>query len=79
MRKSSVKEAISRVLWGEDPRECTIVFIDRLSPTGERVVRGDEVAGFNRMGYIVLKDGGLIPPHRVVRVECRGRVLLDRR
>ena len=79
MRKSRVREAISRVLWGEDPRDCIIVFIDRLSPTGERVVRGDEIEGFNSMGYIILKDGGLIPTHRVVRVECRGRVLLDRR
>ncbi len=80
-RRSRLWNLVRRIVWeARQGRgdEYTLYIVDRVSPTGSRSVPGNMVAGFTGTGGLMLRDGSVIPLHRVYRVERKGAVLFDR-
>ncbi len=80
-RRSPLWNLMRRIVWeARQGRgdEYTLYIVDRVSPAGSRLVPGDMVAGFTETGGLMLRDGSVIPLHRVYRVERKGTVIFDR-
>ena len=81
MRKGRVREILEAMIWNpeEDPKDYTIVFISRGAEGDLEQVSGSEI--HVRSDRIVLKDGRVIPHHRIVAITKRselGTILLWR-
>ncbi len=77
--RSKIKEAVKRILWDEKRGEYTIIITDRLSDQGYREIRGDSIEKITVFDQVVLKDGTVIPLHRILIVKKGESILVDRR
>jgi Uncharacterized protein conserved in archaea len=66
----TIKEALSWLFWAKrsELSNYTVVILDRLSPTGTAEISANEIESFDA-NYIYLKDGTVIPLHRVVGLK----------
>ncbi|MEM3445232.1 MAG: RNA repair domain-containing protein [Thermoplasmata archaeon] len=73
------KQALDRLRW--DPRynfsDAEIWYWDRLSPTGERGIRGSDIVKIES-GFLVLKNAR-IPLYKVFKIVYHGEVIFERK
>jgi uncharacterized protein (UPF0248 family) len=76
VRKNPLQEIINRIIW--EKGDARIKYIDR---KGEERIRSMDPGEIEKAGssFIILRDGTMIPYHRLVLVEYRGKILYRRR
>lgn len=72
MKKNPLQEIINRIVWQK--MDAIIEYLDRGEHPGVKRINPDDImkAGTS---FIILKDGTMIPYHRVLLVEYGGKVL----
>lgn len=65
---------------GSTFKEKYKIFIrDRLVEGGTRVITGDQIDEITQFDQIILKEGSVIPIHRIIKIEIGNRVIIDRK
>jgi uncharacterized protein (UPF0248 family) len=77
--RSSIKNLVKKIIWSQEKENYTIFLVDRLSATGTRVITGDEIDRVSVFDQLVLKDGSIIPLHRIRVIKYKDKVLLERK
>ncbi len=72
MRKNPLQEIVNRIIWNKE--DATITYIDRKQEISIKKISGQDVekAGTE---FIFLKDGTMIPYHRIRYIEISGKVV----
>lgn len=72
------KQAIDKLRW--DPKynlkDAEIWFWDRMSPTGERGIKGSDIVEVES-GFLVLRNAR-IPLYKIFKIVYRGEVIFER-
>lgn len=79
MRKGEIWNLINKIIWSEDKQSFQVVIVDRLEPSEERCISGDEIKKVHSSGLIELVDGGFIPVHRVIEIRYKDKILFTRK
>ncbi len=71
-----VRKTLNEYKWRPDTDFSKIVvyYVDRIDPRGYRTMSGDEIEDMGDK-FIFRKDGGMIPYHRVIKIEYAGKVV----
>ncbi len=73
----TIREAINMILWRGICSECRVVLEDRLAGMGFVEISACSIRRVDA-SYIYLKNGKVLPIHRVRKIECRGKTIIDR-
>jgi len=71
-KRGRIYEEIARLVYGGEEEGAEIVIRERGGPTGLRSIPLSEVVELRRT-HLVLRDGTVIPLHRVVEIRAPGR------
>ncbi len=73
-----VRKTLNKYKWSPntDFSLIEVHYVDRLSPRGYSVIRGDDIVELGTM-FIFTKNG-MIPYHRVIRILYDGKVVFER-
>lgn len=73
MRKFSTREILNKLKWGGyDFTRVSFIFLDRFA--GFKEVFGSEIETIGHK-FVYLKDGKVIPQHRIVEIRYKGEVV----
>ncbi|HIC98240.1 MAG TPA: DUF504 domain-containing protein [Pyrodictiaceae archaeon] len=67
-KRGIIEEQLRRIIYGGKCSNCTILVIDRRKTSGYREIPVNAVSRVSQ-SYLILKDGTLIPLHRVLGVK----------
>ncbi len=73
-----VKKTLNEYRWRPDTdfSKVEVQYIDRLSPKGYAVLRGDDIVDLG--DKFIFTRQGMIPYHRVIRILYDGEVIWER-
>ncbi len=79
MRKGRVRSILESMLWDprNDPKDYRVVFVNRGAPNDLEETIGDGIRVLN--DRIILRDGRVIPHHRVVAIWKGKKILYLKR
>ncbi len=79
MRKGKIRNILESMLWDprNSPRDYRIVFISRGAPNDLEETIGDDIKVLN--DRIILRDGRIIPHHRIVAIWKGKKILYLKR
>jgi uncharacterized protein (UPF0248 family) len=72
------RELLNRLKWtkGESLDEATVWYVHRGAPGDRLSITGDRISSMDR-GFFET-DEAIIPYHRILRIEYRGKVIFDK-
>lgn len=79
LRQGEIWNLINKIVWSKDKQNFVVVILDRLMPNNERAITGDKIVGTVGRNYIELKDGGIVPLHRVIEIKYKETTIFSRR
>ncbi|MGZ4856826.1 MAG: DUF504 domain-containing protein [Methanobacteriaceae archaeon] len=70
------KNALNMIFWhpDRDINKCSVTYLNRGSPGNLKTIPGntiDKIQG----GFMILLDSVQIPSHRIVKIECNGKII----
>ena len=70
------KNALNMIFWhpDRDINNCRVTFLNRGSPGNLKIIPGYMIDRMQR-GFMILLDGAQIPYHRIVKIECNGKII----
>ncbi len=76
MKKNPLENMIDEIIWVK--RNAEVIIEDRRSKEGVRIISGEEI---NNAGteFIFLKDGTMIPYHRIIEIRIEGKTSYKRK
>ncbi len=73
-----VRKTLNEYKWRGD-KDFSLIevqYIDRLSPSGFAILRGDDIVDLGQK--FIFTKSGMIPYHRVIRILYNGEVIFER-
>ncbi len=73
------REILNRLKWtvGESLDDATIWYVHRGAPRDQMSISGSRIESLDKMFFET--DEAVIPYHRILRIEYRGRVIFDKK
>ncbi|MGC8996337.1 MAG: RNA repair domain-containing protein [Fervidicoccaceae archaeon] len=71
-------EIVKEIRSSKNKHDYKIYIIDRLAEGNLRVVTGNEITGITAFDQLTLEDDSTIPIHRIVKIEYKDKILIDR-
>ena len=79
MTERFARDVLLRSKWSNDSLDhISIIYISRGSEGGRDSLRGDEIEHIGR-SFLELKDGGMIPFHRITGIQMDGKMVWSRK
>jgi len=77
-KRGAIEEQLRRIIYGNKCLNCTILVVDRAKAVGYREIPASIVVKVT-LSYLVLKDGTVIPLHRILCIkDKRGNIIWKR-
>jgi len=67
-KRGAIEEQLRRIIYGDKCPNCKILIVDRTITIGYKEIPVSAIARVTQ-SYLILKDGTLIPLHRVLGVK----------
>ncbi len=72
------RDILNEIKWrGLDVSRCEVFYVHRGAPNDTKVVRGDEIEKI-ASSFFILREGTMIPYHRIFRITYEEKVFYDR-
>lgn len=73
------KNILNMLLWHPEMKisDCEITYLHRGGPGNLKTISGSEIKKLEK-GFMVLRDENMIPLHRIIRVECKKKILWNK-
>ena len=73
-----VRKTLNEYKWHpeRDFSEIVVYYIDRLTPQGYATIKGDEIKDLGEK--FMFTQNGMIPYHRVIKIEYKGKIVWQR-
>jgi uncharacterized protein (UPF0248 family) len=70
------KNALNMIFWhpDRDIKKCRVTFLNRGSLGNLKTIQGNMVDRIQG-GFMILLDGAQIPYHRILKIECNGKII----
>jgi len=77
-KRGAIEEQLRRIIYGSKCPNCTILIVDRAETTGYKEIPVNTITKVTQ-SYLILKDGTLIPLHRVLGIKDKhGNIIWKR-
>ena len=77
-KRGAIEEQLRRIIYGGKCPDCTILVVDRTKTVGYKEIPVSAIVRVTQ-SYLILKDGTLIPLHRVLGVKNKHGKIIWRR
>jgi uncharacterized protein len=73
------KNVIDMILWHPkmEIKKCKITYVHRGAPGNLKTIAGEQISKLER-GFLILNDNTQIPCHRLVKIECNGKIIWNK-
>lgn len=75
--KGELQETLTRLFWVNKMKGVTIEILHRGAPNDRKSMDGKDVESITE-GFLILRDGTMIPIHRIRKIWERGKLVLER-
>jgi uncharacterized protein (UPF0248 family) len=74
----TAKEVLNKIKWSKDIKKAEIWYLHRGAPNDTMIISGKDIVSL-RHSFMDLKDGTMIPYHRILKIFYDGKLVWERR
>ncbi|MDI6644669.1 MAG: RNA repair domain-containing protein [Methanobacteriaceae archaeon] len=73
------KNILNMLLWHPEIKiaNCEITYLHRGVRGNLKTISGSKIKKLEK-GFMVLKDGSMVPLHRIIRIECGQKIIWNK-
>jgi uncharacterized protein (UPF0248 family) len=74
----TAKEVLNKIKWSKDIKKAEIWYLHRGAPNDTMIISGKDIVSLHH-SFMDLKDGTMIPYHRILKIFYDGKLVWERR